>query len=81
MPAGISKAKGRRNSKSKRMAGFQTHPAKAGKRKVYTTGKRKTKTFPDGKQGYCMTHTCDESGMVFNARWSTGRDVMIPATH
>ena len=52
--SGISKAKGRRNSKSKRSPTFRKFPAKAGKRKVYTAGKPKTKTFPDGTGGYIM---------------------------
>lgn len=55
MASGISKAKGRRNSKSQRRAGFQAYPAKAGRRKQYGEGsKRKVKSFPDGTQGFIM---------------------------
>lgn len=83
MPAGISKAKGRRNSKSKRSPTFQAYPAKAGKRKVYgKDSKRKTKQFPDGKTVngkpvYVMGQS-NYDGYMFNPQWKTGDPVMIP---
>lgn len=83
--SGISKAKGRRNSKSKRAAKFQLAPAKAGRRKVYgdpvvnakgviVSGRRKTKKFPDGKDKYgnvCFTmdHTVRFQHNPMPDRW------------
>lgn len=45
---------GRKDQKgvnARRKAGL---PAKAGKRKVYTTGKRQVKPIPDGSDRFCM---------------------------
>lgn len=79
--SGLNKAKGRRNAKSRRLAKFQAHPAKAGSRKVYgevrrdkegniLSGKAKTKTFPDGS-GFQMTHTVTAQHPKMPDYWPT----------
>lgn len=72
MPVGISKAKARRNSKTDCMGRF-SGPTKAGKNKVYKTGKPKTKNFqPSG--GIIMDKLAP-LGYKLNAQWRTGMPV------
>jgi hypothetical protein len=58
----------------------QGRPAKAGRRKQYTVGRRKTKGFGMGN-GYCMESMERSSppGSLyrFNPLWKTGLPVMI----
>jgi ribosomal protein L13E len=84
MPAGMSKAKGRRNSKSKKRPGFQAHPAKAGKRKVYKKNKPKVKSFSEGR-GFIIASTnkygySRDLGFALNPEWKTGEPVWVPVS-
>ena len=71
-----SSRKDRTGKNPRRGAGL---PAKAGRRKVYTSGTRKTKSFGEGK-GYQMTNTVDLSdprvGKIIRDRINPGEPLL-----
>ena len=75
-----SSRKDRTGRNPRRAAGM---PAKAGRRKVYTTGTRKTKNFGDG-EGYQMTNTVDlkdkRVGKVIRDRINPGEPLLRDMT-
>lgn len=82
MAGGMSKAKARRSGRNKqkgRNAWQQAgKPAKAGKRKQYTTGKRKVKSWTAPKYAFIMNEVSDPGNkLVFKDTWKTGDPVMI----